>query len=124
VPLVSQLALRLPPEDPALPHYLRALAGFGHPAGAPAVDRGLASETWSARAAAAHAAGRIGLAATAPRLAELLDDENWWVRFRAGEALSHLGPEGQNLLVETARSGPERARMAAVLTLAERSGPE
>ena len=124
VPLVSQLALRLPAEDPALPRYLRALAGFGHPAGAPAIDRGLASEAWAARAAAAHAAGKIGLTETAARLAELLDDENWWVRFRAGEALSGLGPEGKSLLVETARTGPDRARTAAALTLAERSGPE
>lgn len=120
VPLVAQLALRLPDQDPALPRYLRALAGFAHPAGASAVAHGLASAHWPARAAAAHAAGRIGLLEAGGRLAELLDDEQWWVRFRAGEALSRLGPDGERLLAETASTGSERARAAAALTLAER----
>lgn len=123
VPLISQLSLRLPDEDPVLPRYLKALGEFGHPAGTPAVERALASANWAARATAAHAAGRIGVVEAAPRLAELLGDHNWWVRFRAGEALTRLGPEGERLLEETARDGPERAREAASLTLAERSRP-
>jgi len=102
-----------------LPRYLRALGAFGHPAAARAVEHGLSSEAWWARAAAAQAAGRIGLTGAAGRLVELLDDPQWWVRFRSAEALVAIGEEGQRLLRETARGGSGLAATAARLTLAE-----
>jgi HEAT repeat protein len=120
VPLIASLALSSDSEDPAMPRYLRALGAFAHPAGEKAVKRGLGSANWEARAAAAEAAGKIGLIGMGPQLRELLADREWWVRFRAGEALALMGAEGARLLQEAARHAPEPGRTAAALTLAER----
>jgi HEAT repeat protein len=119
VPLIGREAMEADPAGPELPRYLRALGDLGHPAAAVAVERALASESPSARAAAAEAAGRIGLTPLAPRLRALLADPAWRVRFRAGEALIRLGPEGIETLREAAATaGPPRD--AAGLILAER----
>jgi HEAT repeat protein len=120
VPLIASLALTTDADDPALPRYFGALGAFAHPAGERAVKRGLGSPNWEARAAAAEAAGRIGLISLGPQLRELLADPLWWVRFRAGEALARMGKDGAQLLHQAARFSPEPGRTAAVLTLAER----
>ena len=120
VPVITTLASTAHPDDPALPRYLRALAGFAHPAALPAVKRCLGSPSWEVRAAAAAAAGQIGLAELAPWLRELLGDREWWVRFRAGEALARLGEPGIRLLRHAASAGAEPARTAAAVTLEER----
>ena len=119
VPIITQFALRAGDDAEELPRFLRALGRFQHPAAAPAVEKSLYSPIWWVRAAAAEAAGRIGLVKTAPFLVTLLNDPDWWVRFRAGEALARLGEAGQRLLGDTSRSGPGRSRKAAILTLAE-----
>lgn len=121
VDVISRLALAADDHAPELPRYLRGLAAFQHPGGAKAVLPRLASANWWVRAAAAEAAGRIGLAEATPQLRELLDDDDWWVRFRAGEALVQLGGRGLNMLAETSENGTERARHAARLTLAEQA---
>lgn len=72
------------------PRILRSLGKIGHPAGHEAILAGLDSESWHVRATAAQAAGRANLKGAVDRLAELLDDEQWWVRFRAGDALTRL----------------------------------
>lgn len=116
VPMIVSLAGE--EEDPRhLTRYLRALGKFGHPAGEPAIKRGLQSRHWEVRATAAGAAGRIGLVALAPNLRQLLGDPEWWVRFRAGEALRTTGIEH---LRDVASSGTEPARTAASKILAER----
>lgn len=120
VPAITRLALEADPGSEELPRYLQSLAQFGHPAGIPAVDRGLHVEVPRARAAACEAAGRIGVASAIDRLAELLSDEDWWVRFRAGEALARLGGPGRAVLARVAREGSEVAAKAAALTMAER----
>jgi len=119
VGVITALALAANDDTPELPRYLRALGAFQHPAALPAITRGLTSSTWWVRAAAAEAAGRIGLSETAECLRRMLDDGDWWVRFRAGEALVRLGGPGQQLLAETCHCGSDRARDAARLTLAE-----
>ncbi len=124
VPVVVSLALEADPFGEELPRYLRSLADFGHPAAAPAIEHGLDSPAWTARAAAAQAAGKLRLRSTVERLASLLDDPQWWVRFRAGEALASLGKPGHRLLREVSSSGSELASTAARLTLAEQGlGP-
>ncbi|MFN3946385.1 MAG: HEAT repeat domain-containing protein [Allosphingosinicella sp.] len=120
VPVIATLAATAEAADPALPRYLAALGAFGHPAAQPAVKRGLASPEWEVRAAAAEAAGRIGLQDLAPWLKEMLGDDQWWVRFRAAEALARLGPDCARLLREAAEQGAEPARSAGILTLLER----
>jgi HEAT repeat protein len=120
VPLIASLALSSDSEDPALPRYIRALGAFAHPAGEKAVKRGLGSPRWEVRAAAAEAAGRIGLTSLGALLREALADPVWWVRFRAGEALARMGAEGAALLRQAAARAPEPGRTAARLTMAER----
>jgi HEAT repeat protein len=120
VPLVTTLATTADSADPALPRYLVALGEFAHPAAQPAVRRCLGSPLPEVRAAAVQAAGRIGLQQLAPHIRELLGDPDWWVRFRAGEALAALGGEGLRLLRDAARLAHEPARTAASATLAER----
>jgi hypothetical protein len=71
------------------------------------------------RAAAAHAAGRIGVAAALDRLEQLLADADWWVRFQAAQALAQLGADGARRLHHAASHGAEPARETAALTLAE-----
>jgi len=117
---ITALVLSAPTDSPELPRYLRALAQFAHPSAQPAVLRAFGSENWEARSAAAFAAGRIGLVELAPGLQLLLNDPDWWVRFRAGEALTRLGEPGVVLLQQVASVGDEPARSAAALTLAER----
>jgi HEAT repeat protein len=120
VPLIASLALSSDTDDPALPRYVRALGAFGHPAGERAVKRGLGSPSWEVRAAAAEAAGKIGLITVGAQLRELLGDPEWWVRFRAGEALARMGADGAALLRQAAQNAPEPGRSAATLIMAER----
>ena len=120
VPLIADLALGARNDAEELPRYLLALGQLGHPAARAAVIDGLARPSTAVRAAAATAAGRIGLLETADTLRMLLDDPEWWVRFRAAEALLDLGEKGRSLLHEAARTGDPRARDAARTMLAER----
>ncbi len=120
VPQIAALVLESPTNSPELPRYLRALAAFGHPAAELAVLQALNSENWETRASAASAAGRIGLVSLADRLQALLADPEWWVRFRAGEALAGLGMLGVKRLRDAATRTEEPARTAAEATLAER----
>lgn len=99
---------------------LRGLTALGHPAAEPCVLRGLSEDVWMIRAAACEAAGRIGLRSAAPRLAELLGDPTWWVRFRAGEALAVLGGAGVDQLRAVAVAGDDLSRRTASMALAER----
>lgn len=119
VPLIADLALAAPDNSEELPRYLRALSQLAHPAGRRAVIAGLERPGMAARAAAAGAAGKIGLTETAPTLRKLLDDPEWWVRFRAAEALIGFGESGRELLRDAIRSGSPRARDAAATMLAE-----
>jgi hypothetical protein len=120
VPVITRLALAADLGAGELPRYLQSLARFGHPAAIPAIKRALGSDAPPARAAACEAAGLVAVAELAGRLIELLDDPDWWVRFRAAEALTRLGTQGAALLGRTAREGSPVAARAAALTLAER----
>lgn len=119
---INNLALESDPASSALPRYLRVLAQFEHPGGASAVRAALDNPAWATRAAAAEAAGRIGIIDARGALAGLLDDHHWAVRFAAAEALAKLGSPGLALLNEAATSDQPRAREAAALILAERAG--
>ncbi|RIX26997.1 HEAT repeat domain-containing protein [Sphingomonas edaphi] len=123
VKTINELALRTDPSSEDLPRFLRALGAFSHPGGAPAVRHCLSAPTWWVRAAAAEAAGRIGMSDTAFKLGEMLSDPDWWVRFRAGEALVRLGSEGKTILSRISKGKAEPARSAARLTLAEQGIP-
>jgi HEAT repeat protein len=97
----------------------RALGRTGHPGARAAIEHGLQSADWPVRAAAAQAAGQTRIADAAPRLRALLGDTNWWVRYRAGQALLALGPAGAQEL-RAARAGNDiLARAAAHAMMAE-----
>ncbi|HVH48790.1 MAG TPA: HEAT repeat domain-containing protein [Sphingomicrobium sp.] len=120
VPAIVALGLRAPGDSEELPRYLHALGRIGHPAAREAVLAGLASNSMPARVAAAGAAGRIALAESADQLVDLLGAPEWWVRFRAAEALLLLGEAGVARLREIAAQGADPAREAAATMLAER----
>jgi HEAT repeat protein len=120
VPAIVKLGLRAPEHSEELPRYLHALGRIGHPAAREAVLAGLASSSMPARVAAAGAAGRIALQESADQLVVLLGAPEWWVRFRAAEALLQLGDAGVAHLREVAEHGDEPAREAATTMLAER----
>ena len=65
--------------------------------------------------------GRIGLTPLAERLSRLLEDENWWVRFRAGKALVALGDSGIEALRTMTRSESDVPRRMAALILTEQN---
>jgi HEAT repeat protein len=99
-----------------------AIHGIGelaHPAGAAAVERALASTDWQVRAEAASAAARIGLDSARAQLSELLEDDEWLVRYAASKALFDLGSEGRAVLVDIAKNGKPRSQRTAALLLAE-----
>lgn len=119
VPLIAELALAAEDGSEELARYLHALGKFGHPGGAAAVRAYLASEAMTTRAAAAQAAGRIGMVDAADQLAALLDDPEWWVRFRAAEALVAIGAPGVARLRAAAAGEAVLAAEAAGAMLAE-----
>ena len=98
VPAIARLAMDADPGASELPRYLGALAEIEHPAGSPAVLHWLNSSSAQVRAAAARAAGRIGVEPALDRLERLLGDPDWWVRFQAAHALLRFGEEGQRRL--------------------------
>jgi HEAT repeat protein len=123
VSVIVDQALAADPRSDDLPRLLNALALFAHPAGSAAVLRALDSPSPKVRAAAARAAGRIGIGCALPRLEARLGDPDWWVRLRAAHALMRLGETGQAALRRVADAGDEPARETAALTLAELARP-
>jgi HEAT repeat protein len=102
-----------------LAFYLEKLGDLGDASAATVVESGLGDRRPRVRSAAAQAAGKLGLEAAVPGLTHLLADRNWWVRFRAGEALVGMGDLGRGQLREVAASGRTVARKTAAITLAE-----
>ena len=119
-PLVAWMAEAAAGETELLPRIYHALGRIGHPAGHRAIARGLDHADWQVRAAAAQAAGMTRFIGAIERLVQLLADDEWWVRFRAGEALARLGKPGIEALLQVTSDGHGLARQAARLTIAER----
>lgn len=119
VPLIAEAAARAADGSEELPRYLSALATLGHPAARPTVERALASAVAGVRAAGARAAGKIRLNDLGGRLAELLADPAWIVRYQAGNALVALGPAGVRRLDEAVREAQDPAAATARRVLAE-----
>ena len=100
---------------------VRALGRLQHPAGEAAIGRAMQDERWVVRSVAAEAAGLAGFSRLVHDLDLLLGDPEWWVRFRAGEALVALGGEGLFLLNRTASGERPLAHRAAESALAEQA---
>ena len=122
VPLISRIIVQQEASPHDVPRLLRALGQLAHPAGADAVRFALGSPSPRIRAAAAEAAGKIGLVELTPELTALLAAEDWTIRFRAGEALVAFGGKGREAL-EAVAGGPAQsvAGEAAARILAEQA---
>ncbi len=118
---ITELAMKAEPGASEIPRYLAALAYIEHPAGTPAVLHWINSPSVQVRAAAAHAAGRIGIEPAIDKLEDLLGDSDWWVRFQAAQALLRFGELGEGRLRRAASRNREPARETATLTLAEQA---
>jgi len=72
------------------------------------VRRSCDHKVWFVRVQAANALGRMGAAEDVARLLRLLGDEQWWVRYRAAEALLKLPFLSRDALnARAAEVGPE-----------------
>ncbi len=100
---------------------LESLARVGDPRAEPAVRAGFEDAEDRVRAAAARAAGLLGLRAALPELTARLRDRFWETRFRAAEALYRLGSPGIAVLRAESLSEGLEGEMARDL-LAEMEG--
>ncbi len=74
---------------------LKLVSGFS---GVPRIASLTRHDVWFVRMQAAKVLGRVGQEEHLSLLEALLDDEEWWVRYRAGQALSSLPFLGPNQL--------------------------
>ncbi|GGB69967.1 HEAT repeat domain-containing protein [Blastomonas aquatica] len=121
VPLINGMVEAAAEDTALLVRIYRALGRIGHPEGHKAIQHGMGHAAWQVRASAAQAAGASSFINGAQKLSDLLGDTEWWVRFRAGEALCRLGKTGRDKLELACVHGTELAREAAISTLAERA---
>lgn len=95
--IAEALRVELPPAalatslaSDAVPVVIAALRIVNTPLLQEPVRARLAHEDWQVRVQAVKALGRIGERADTARLAHLLADREWWVRYRAAQALVAL----------------------------------
>ena len=76
------------------------------------VRRSCAHKVWFVRVQATNALGRMGGPEDVARLVQLLGDEQWWVRYRAAEALLKLPFLSRDALhARVAEAGPDALAM-------------
>lgn len=90
LPLLRQFISDRPPPPNMLATCLFVFGEFRDPEDLPVVRHYLAHEAWYVRVQAATALGKLGTADDEDRLIALFHDDQWWVRYRAGEALVSL----------------------------------
>ena len=87
-----------PPSDDVLAACLFVFGEFRDPTDLPVIRTHLSNPAWYVRVQAATALGKLGTQEDEARLIALFDDEQWWVRYRAGEALASLKSMTENTL--------------------------
>ena len=93
----------------------KALGTIGQASAADCLVAGLSDAAWQVRAQAARSLGCIAGFGAIPPLVRAMDDPNWWVKRNAGEALSKLGIQGEEALLNVyrERAAEPAGRMAA-----------
>jgi HEAT repeat protein len=84
----------------------------------PFVRRHISHPAWYVRVQAATALGKLGTQDDEARLIALFEDEQWWVRYRAGEALASLRSMTEHkleLLQETLTTPEAQEILAPIL---------
>jgi HEAT repeat protein len=95
----------------------RALGKYPHADSVAALLRLADDRGWPVRAHATRSLGMIADPATLPRVRAALLDPEWWVRLRAGLALTRFGAAGRNALLEAEVGAHAQARDMARLIL-------
>ena len=90
LPLLRQFLCDRVPSDDILAACLFLFGECSDPNDLPIIRRHLTHTRWYVRVQAATALGKAGMEEDEARLIALLDDDQWWVRYRAGEALANL----------------------------------
>lgn len=90
LPPVRALLREGKPSDDLIAASLFLFGECSDPRDAAIVRAHISHPTWYVRLQAASALGKMGVEEDEPLLITLLDDEHWWVRYRAAEALSNL----------------------------------
>ncbi|GEM_PF-4504772 len=94
---------------------LKALERIASPETATSLVLFLQHENWIVRSQSAKALGSVNPEAYLDELHHLLSDQNWWVRFRAGEALLKAGSQGLERLKQLTEQEGEPAEMAVYM---------
>jgi HEAT repeat protein len=96
---------------------VRAIGNAGAKSAELIINETLDDQAWEVRVQAAVAVGRLKLTELAPKLAEGLDSDNWWIQWRSAQALVKLGPIGERLLKQVPFDS--KAALLADVALAE-----
>jgi len=90
LPILRKFLRDVPPSTNMLASSLFVFGEFRDPVDLSMVRHHLTHEAWYVRVQAATALGKLGSAEDEDRLIRLFHDDQWWVRYRAGEALMSL----------------------------------
>lgn len=101
---------------------LRALGRFTYCYADEVLSDALSSRHWEVRSEAANTVALCKASSQVNRLADLLDDDVWIVRYNAGRALSRMAATGRRKLRQVVENGPERPRRVASFILAGGAG--
>lgn len=117
LPCLMQLAND--PDHAVRIEALRSLTRLEHPSAAATILQALQDTHWDVRSAAVVAAGELGLTEALPQLEQLLEADNWILRFNTALALYQLGVAGRRVLLRRTRT-PDVAGRTANLVLSEK----
>ncbi|MHC1604501.1 MAG: HEAT repeat domain-containing protein [Candidatus Methanofastidiosia archaeon] len=102
-------------------HCIEALGRMEYLDALPTLRTCLNDPDWRIRSAAINVLGKIGDDTIENELIENLNDNNWWVRYRAAEALFNLPKRGKEILTSIAtHSKNENASSVAQMLLTEK----
>lgn len=111
--------------DEVISPCLQVVRNFADRQDLPLLYRYLTHARWHVRAVAAGCVGSMGLRADQERLAPLLADRQWWVRYRAAQAIVRLSPEDDQRLRDIQGTlGDRYARDILTQAIAERTRPD
>src|SRR6266480_1002654 len=116
--------LREPHPDEFTAPCLQVFDNFGDLQNLPLLYRCLTHPRWHVRATAASCVGKMGRWTDQVTLAPLLTDRQWWVRYRAAQAIVGLSPGDDQRLSDIHSTLSDRdARDILTQAIAERARP-